>query len=63
MAIGFKVMEGQRPEVPPSSALPGGGFRGLPAYMALMKRCWAQEPGARPASFAEVLAALRSVQC
>ena len=29
----------------------------------LTRACWAQEPAARPASFAEVLAALRSLQC
>ena len=58
-----QVLQGQRPEVPPSGALPGGGFRDLPAYAALMRACWAQEPAARPASFAEVLAALRSLQC
>ena len=63
MAIGFKVMEGQRPEVPPTGALPGGGFRDLAAYVALVRACWAQEPAARPASFAEVLAGLRSLQC
>ena len=62
MAIGLQIMEGQRPEVPPTTALPGGGFGDLPAYAALMRACWAQEPGARPASFAEVLAALRSLR-
>ena len=63
VAIAVQVMEGQRPEEPPAGALPGGGFRDLAAYTALMRRCWAQEPRARPASFAEVLAALRRLEC
>ena len=56
-------MKGERLEVPPTSALPGGGFRGLEAYTALMRACWAQGPGDRPASFALVLAALRRLEC
>ena len=56
-------MEGRRPDVPPFDALPGGVFEGLPAYVALMRACWAQDPGDRPASFAEVLAALRRLDC
>ena len=56
------VMEGKRLEVPPASALPGGGFKGLPDYVKLMERCWAQAPEDRPASFAEVIAELRKIK-
>lgn len=38
--------------------LPGGTFPGLPAYLALMQRCWAQEPAERP-GFAEIINLLR----
>ena len=61
--IYLTTVDQSRPAVPPAIALPGGGFRDLPAYTALMRACWAQEPGARPASFAEVLAALRRLEC
>ena len=44
------IMGGGRLEVPPEQALPGAssGFAGLPAYVALMQRCWAQSPLDRP---------------
>ena len=51
---------GGRPGVPPPAALPGGGFAELDAYVALMKRCWAQNPYDRP-SFAELVPELRCV--
>lgn len=55
------VVGGRRPELPPLEELPGGGgasFPGLPAYIALMERCWAQRPQDRP-DFTEVVAVLR----
>ena len=55
------MMEEARPPVPPPAALPGGGFVGLPAYEALMRRCWAQAPVDRPQNFAEVISALRAI--
>ena len=54
------MMEGRRPLVPPPTALPGGGFAGLPAYEALMQQCWAQAPADRPQTFAAVISALRA---
>ena len=56
------VVGGKRLEVPPLSDLPGGGFKGLPQYTALMERCWAQEPKDRPGSFAEIIAELRKLK-
>ena len=56
------AMEGASLEVPPEAELPGGGFAGLAAYTAIMRRCWAQDPAERPASFAAVLADLRAIQ-
>lgn len=55
------AMEGASLEVPPEADLPGGGFVGLSAYTALMRRCYAHEPAERPASFAAVLADLRAI--
>ncbi|PRW05763.1 Purple acid phosphatase 18 [Chlorella sorokiniana] len=47
------VLSGGRLDLPPPEALPGGSSpalqAGLPAYVALMKRCWAQAPEDRPA--------------
>ena len=51
-------MEGARPPVPPAERIPGGSFQGLPGYLALMERCWAQQPEDRPASFEEVVESL-----
>jgi serine/threonine protein kinase len=48
-----QLRTGGRPTIPPADQLPGGTFPGLQAYVALMQRCWAQEPGDRP-SFALV---------
>ncbi|PSC74168.1 Serine threonine-kinase CTR1 [Micractinium conductrix] len=45
------VVGGGRLEVPPRGALPGADtptFTGLEAYLALMRRCWAQNPCDRP---------------
>ena len=48
--------------VPDPSRLPGGHdnevFQGLPAYVALIYKCWAQEPATRP-SFADIIPELR----
>lgn len=55
------VTAGRRLALPPRDALPGpasADWPGLGAYIALMERCWAQEPGARP-SMAEVAAVLK----
>ncbi|KAL4452590.1 hypothetical protein ABPG75_008252 [Micractinium tetrahymenae] len=46
-----QVLAGKRPPVPPAAQLPSpaaGAWTGLPAYLALMEACWAQEPGQRP---------------
>ena len=54
--------KGERPEVPSEApgALLGGTFPGFPAYCALMRRCWAEDPAERP-SFEAVIAELRSM--
>lgn len=56
------VMDGGRLEVPAAEALPGGGgsFEGLDAYVALIRKCWAQNPLDRP-TFSEVIAQLRDL--
>lgn len=54
------VNNGGRPEVPAPAALRGGAFPGLPAYTALLRRCWAQNPYDRP-SFAELVPELRAL--
>ena len=56
------MVQGASLEVPPAGELPGGGgFPGLGPYLALMRRCWDKDPARRPASFAEIIAALRWV--
>ncbi len=58
-----EVVNGRRPALPPPGSLPGLGAApppGFPAYHALMERCWAQAPAARP-SFAEIVAALEAL--
>lgn len=54
--------KGERPEVPSDApgALLGGTFPGFPAYCALMRRCWAEEPAARP-GFEDIIAGLRTL--
>jgi hypothetical protein len=49
--------------VPPAAQLPGAGggtadFLGLEEYVALMRRCWAEEPEERP-QFGAVVKELR----
>lgn len=56
--IAKMVIDGERLEVPLAVALPGGGFEGLPDYVQLMQRCWAQDPVERPSSN-EIITALR----
>ncbi|KAK9845513.1 hypothetical protein WJX81_008391 [Elliptochloris bilobata] len=63
----FQIMcaiseKGERPEVPSEApgALPGGTFPGFLAYCALMRRCWGEDPAARP-SFEAIIAELRSL--
>ena len=61
--LGGQIMSGRRLDIPPPSELPGpeaGGWAGLGDYIALMQRCWSQEPGARP-SFAEVAETLEGL--
>ena len=56
-----RVAAGLRPEVPAPGAAPSPhtpAFPGLGAYVALMQRCWAQDPGERP-SFQEAAAELQ----
>ena len=58
-----QLINGRRPAVPPRPELPGlggGGGAGLDAYLALMRRCWAQQPDERP-PFEEVVPELRCV--
>ena len=57
-----RVTVGERLDVPPPAALPGGPasttFRGLGDYVGLMGRCWDQDPALRP-TFNEIIACLR----
>lgn len=58
-----KLMDGVRLEVPPRDQLPGfdtPAFQGLDAYVALMKRCWAQRPEERP-GFEEAIHEIRAM--
>lgn len=55
------VAQGGRLPIPDRGALPGKdtlGFAGLDTYIAIMKRCWSQDPAERP-SFKEVADDLR----
>jgi len=59
------VQQGDRPEIPPFERLPG--FEGvdqppaaLAGYIALMQRCWAQDPDERP-NFEEIAAELQEL--
>ncbi len=52
------VLNGGRPAIPGPEEVQGGGFAGLGDYVALMQRCWAQEPQDRP-GFGEVVRCLR----
>ena len=54
------VLAGRRLVVPPAEGLPGGGadLAGLDAYVALLQRCWAQEPQERP-TFEDIIPELR----
>lgn len=56
------VLRGNRPDLPTADQLPGldaAGREGLPAYLDLMRRCWAQEAGERP-NFEAVVVELRA---
>ncbi len=60
------VQRGERPKIPPLTELPGFTDIELPetsinAYIALMNRCWAQDPAIRP-DFKTVAAELRALQ-
>lgn len=50
--------------VPPAEQLPAGTFPGLPAYLALMRECRAQDPAARPRfkAIVERLSALQAAE-
>ncbi|KAL4457287.1 hypothetical protein ABPG75_012152 [Micractinium tetrahymenae] len=54
------LMAGKRPTSDPREPLPGPPFAALPAYEALMHRCWDQAPERRPC-FAEVIQRLREL--
>ncbi|GAB4820775.1 hypothetical protein N2152v2_007821 [Parachlorella kessleri] len=58
------VAGGGRLAVPGPSQLPGEheseAFQGLPTYVALMHKCWAQDPVERP-SFADIIPELRTL--
>lgn len=59
------IAQGGRLEVPAREALPGpdtASFAGLDAYIALMQRCWAQNPDERP-TFGEIADELRCGGC
>jgi len=63
LQIQADILRGKRLALPPRAQLPGSGaaeFDGFDAYVALMERCWAQEPEARPA-FGQVAEALRAL--
>ena len=50
--------------MPAHAALPGPGaaaFAGLDAYVAFMRRCWAQAPANRP-TFADAVVVLGGLQ-
>ena len=51
---------GKRPEIPPADELVGPPLdrASMSCYVALMKRCWAEDPAERPA-FSEIACALR----
>jgi hypothetical protein len=55
-----RICQGTRPELPPLQDLPGAdrSFTRLPDYVALMQRCWAQNPADRP-TFQVVVKELR----
>ena len=56
------VLRGGRPALPPRSQLLGlKPTDSIDAYIGLMQRCWAQEPGARP-DFKTIAAELRTMQ-
>ncbi|KAL4421962.1 hypothetical protein ABPG77_007904, partial [Micractinium sp. CCAP 211/92] len=62
-ALVGKLMDGHRLAIPPRDQLPGpdtASFAGLDAYIALMQRCWAQNPADRP-DFTEVIRLLRKL--
>jgi hypothetical protein len=62
-AIVAGVGSGGRPAIPAPHELPGpdsSAWPGLERYMALMGRCWHQNPLERP-SFQEVVAELREL--
>lgn len=57
------VSKGGRLPIPDQPSLPGGDtkeFSGLHTYIALLQRCWTQDPANRP-TFAEIVGALRWV--
>ncbi|KAL4517811.1 hypothetical protein Ndes2437B_g03932 [Nannochloris sp. 'desiccata'] len=56
------VLKGGRPALPPRAELPGlKPSDNLDAYTALIQRCWAQEPSARP-DFNSIASELRALQ-
>lgn len=58
-----RVTSNQRLPVPQKSEIPGpegGSWRNLNRYVALMERCWAQNPGDRP-DFEEIMSELKQM--
>jgi hypothetical protein len=58
-----QITNGNRLTIPDANTLPGpesGSWPKLGQYVALMERCWAQEPADRP-NFEQVMAELRSI--
>jgi serine/threonine protein kinase len=65
ITIAYRVKDGQRPAIPATADLPGPADgrpspAALEAYLALMNRCWAQDPAQRP-EFQAVAAELAAV--
>lgn len=60
LQLAVTVHDGGRPEVPPSSQLPGGGSQlmMLQEFVTVMRHCWHQDPHERP-DFRAVIAMLR----
>ncbi len=60
MQVPSRVLDGKRPELPPSADL--SHVAGLDDYIGLMKRCWHQDPSLRP-TFSAIAAKLADIRC
>lgn len=59
LQVSATVVEGGRPAIPSPEAVPGGASspKGLPTFLQLIERCWAQNPQDRP-SFVDIVGEL-----